>query len=374
MATGIAEYYGFERWSDLPRAKAARPLPPGARSDSDILYARKDERSLPSAARRLASLDRPLPILVWRIMPGGAGALSFEIHAVGIPTAIGESLLIVVATAILKEAGIGNRSLTLSNMGGPESSARFLRDVGTYLRKHLDSIAAPLRPRAAVDPLGTLVQLIERGHPGISRAPAPMDYLTEEERRRFWDVLEYIEMVGLPYELSGSIIGSRDCWAHTLFEITGEDSATGERLPLAFGGRYDPLMSRFARRPLPAAVVSIPLEVRGSSALKERHPGMRSMYFAHLGPEARRRALPLLETLRNNGIPVYHSLWHERIGEQMTAASSLATPFILIMGHKEAVEGTVLVREVATNSQEAVPMSELPGYLKRKRVGVLAKA
>jgi hypothetical protein len=54
-----------------------------------------------------------------------------------------------------------------------------------------------------------------------------MDYLTEEERRRFWDVLEYIEMMEIPYELSGSIIGSRDCWAHTLFEIMGEDSRIG---------------------------------------------------------------------------------------------------------------------------------------------------
>ena len=371
-AAAIAEYYGFEHFNALPKGKAAsRALPPGARPDSDILFARRDERMLPSAARRLASVDRPLPILAWRTtsQSGSQGGVAFELHAVGIPSAIAEALLIVVANAILKKAAVESRALVLSNMGGSESSARYARDVGTYLRKHIESIALPLRPRAATDPLGTLVQLIERGHPGISRAPQSMDYLTEDERRRFWDVLEYIEMSGLPYELSGSILGSRDCWAHTLFEITGQDSATQQRETLAFGGRYDPLMSRFARRTLPAAVVTITVETRGPSTIKERHLGVRSMYLAHLGGEARRKALPLLESLRQHGIPVYHSLWHERIGEQMASAAALATPFILIMGHKEAVEGTVLVREVATNSQEAVPLPELPSYLKRKHVG-----
>src|SRR3989344_5550419 len=374
-ATEIAEYYGFEHFQDLTKQKRARPpLPPGARGDDDILFARRDEKTMPSAARRLAHAGTGGAVLAWRTigLPSGTG-IAFELHAAGIPTSIAEALLMATANAITKETGIQNRSLVLNNMGGPESSARFVRDVGTYLRKHLESIATSLRPRAATDPLGTLVQLIERGHPGVSRAPQPMDYLTEEERRRFWDFLEYIEMIGLPYELSGQILGSRDCWSHALFEIMGEDAGGGDRSSVSFGGRYDPLMSRMARSPMAAAMVSIPVETRGSSALRRKHGGVRSVYFAHLGPEARRRALPLLEILRQQSIPVYHSLWHERIGEQMASAANLATPYILVMGHKEAVEGTVLVREVATNSQEAIPQTELAGYLKRKRVGVTLK-
>lgn len=376
-AAEIAEYYGFEYFHDLTRQKGdRRPLPPGARSDTDIVFARRDEKTMPSAARRLAASSMASgAILAWRTvaLPAGGG-IGFELHAAGIPSSIAEAILMAAANAIAKEAGIQNRSLVLNNMGGAESSARFVRDVGAYLRKHIESIATSLRPRAVSDPLGTLVQLIERGHPGVSRSPQPMDYLTEEERRRFWDLLEYIEMIGLPYELSGQILGSRDCWSHALFEIMGEDpGGSSERRSVSFGGRYDPLMSRMARFPMPAAMVSIHVETRGSSSLRRTHRGVRSVYFAHLGPDARRRALPLLETLRQNAIPVYHSLWHERIGEQMAAASQLATPYVLVMGHKEAMEGTVLVREVATNSQEAIPQAELAGYLKRKRVGMTVK-
>ena len=59
------------------------------------------------------------------------------------------------------------------------------------------------------------------------------------------------------------------------------------------------------------------------------------------------------------------------IGEQMAEARAFAVPYVLIMGHKEATEGTVLVREVATNSQDAIPLPELINYLKRHRVVAL---
>lgn len=195
-----------------------------------------------------------------------------------------------------------------------------------------------------------------------------MEYLTEDERQRFWELLEYLEIFGLPYELNTQILGSRDCWMHALYEIVSVDAASGLRSVVAFGGRYDTLMSRFARTPYPAAMIAIQCEVRGATKVKQQVRGIPAMYFAHLGPEARRKALPTLERLREAGIPVYHGLWHERIGDQIAAARTYATPYILIMGHKEAVEGTMLVREVATNSQEAVPLPELANYLKRHRL------
>ena len=66
---------------------------------------------------------------------------------------------------------------------------------------------------------------------------------------------------------------------------------------------------------------------------------------------------------------MHQGIWYERVAEQMAAARTLAVPYIIIMGHKEAMEGTVLVREVATNSQDAIPLPELSNYLKRRRIG-----
>ena len=387
-AIAVAEYYGFTALEESTPPRETRSAETlrqfTKKNEPEIMFARHEERQLAVAARRCAIRARgsDSAMLTWRTSSSskkdrtGMPTLSLELHVVGNASAITEALLIIVTDAIAQEAGIERRVLSINNIGSLESSNRFVRDVGAYLRKHIESISPTLRPRAATDPLGTLIQLIERGHPGIARAPQAMEYLTEEERRRFWEILEYLEAFGIPYELSPHVLGSRDCWAHSLFEISTIDAETGARIPLAFGGRYDPLASRFARGHLPSAMISITCELRGRipaqsgpRARRER-PARPAIYFAHLGAEARRRSLSIIEVLRKEGIPVHQGLLFDRIGEQMNIARQRAVPYILIMGHKEAVEGTILVREVATNSQEAVPLSELTNYLKRHHIDI----
>src|SRR3989338_1047617 len=388
-AIRIAEYYGFSPLDEMPRAGVSaegiprRAILPLSKVESEVSFARRDERTLLSSARKcLACMPSHVAgqhegaLLAWRTLGSTTGipTVSLELHILGPSSAIAETLLIIVANAIAEEAGIKERALFINNIGSSDSSNRFVRDVGLYLRKHIESISPTLRPRAATDPLGALVQLIERGHPATPRAPQAMEYLTEDERRKFWEILEYLETFGLPYELNPHILRSRDCWSHSLFEISTMDAETGARMAIAFGGRYDPLVSRFARTPASATMISITCEVHGKTRFKRevkapQGEAQPAIYFAHLGGEARRRALSLLEGLRQANIPVHQGLWHDRIGEQMAAARRLAVPYILIMGHKEAVEGTILVREVATNSQDAIPLPELSNYLKRRRIG-----
>jgi histidyl-tRNA synthetase len=374
-AVRTAEYYGFASL-DTALARGKHPLP--ASKMENILIARKDEKPLMQSAKLCLSTNRgvgEIPLL-WRVVknqPGTRGplaSLTLELHVVGAPAAIAEALLITVVNAVADEIGVPNRSLAINSIGSLESSNRFVRDVGHFLRKHIDSIAPALRPRAAQDPLGTLIQLFEKGHPAMPRAPQSVEYLTEEERRRFWDLLEYLEMSGIPYELQSGVLGSRDFWSHTLFEVTTTDPETNSRVAFASGGRYDPLATRLMGAHATAAVATITCEVRGKSAVPPIRKISPALYFAHLGAEARRRALPILETLRREGIAVEQSLMYERLQEQMERAKGMKVSHLLIMGHKEAMEGTVLVREVATNSQEAISIPDLPGYLRRQKVRV----
>lgn len=371
-ALSIARYYGFTPLEDAPKsAELKRPIPTIDEIENAISFARRDEKGLSSVARKSPLLARgPGGILGWRIVQSqnAVPSVSLELHVIGHPTAMAEALLLVVASAIADTAGITERTLAINNIGATESAGRYAREVGTYLRKHLESIAPSLRPRVAQDPIGALVQLIEKGHPSITRAPQATEYLSEEERRRFWEFLEYLEVSGLPYELSGHVLGSRDVWSHALYELSTTDAETGARLPFAFGGRYDPLASRFAKRPESAAMIAISMESRGATKPREASAGAPSIFFAHIGTESRRKALSVLEKLRRNDILVHQSLTYDRLGDQMLQARQLAVPFILIMGHKEAVENAIMVREVATNSQETIPLEDLTGYLRRRRL------
>jgi histidyl-tRNA synthetase len=377
-AVQIAEYYGFIPVEEALSAAQQAPRTKKTSSTAakvSFAFIRKDERTLLPLVRRFATFAPQgiQPFLAWRTV-AGTGAIpvvTFELHVVGASNPIAEAMLMVVTDAIAAEAGITQRFLSLNNVGTSESNGRFTRDVGTFLRKHLETITPSLRPRVASDPLGTLMQLIERGHPIVPRAPQSMEYLTEEERRRFWDLLEYVEMSGLTYELSPHVLGSRDFWSQSLFEVLAQDPESTGRIRIAFGGRYDPIASRFARRPLPAVMMSIACEVLGSVDISHPSPYAPRIYFAQLGPEARRRALPTIELLRKAGIPIHQRIYHESIGEQMAYATKMSTPYLIIMGHKEVIEDSVLVRDVSSNSQHTVPVGDLVSYLKRRKIGTI---
>lgn len=373
-AVRVAQFYGFIPFDTAPHGEKGAVSSRTNKLDTrDVAFVRRDERMLVSAVKTCAAKglgDSRKPSLLWRMMPGDKGtATSIELHAVGIPDAIAEGLLIGVADAIAADVGIEKRVVHINSIGSVDSSARFVRDLATYLRKYSEDMPQQLRLRIAEEPIAVALALAEKSHPMLGRAPVSMDYLNEEERRHFWDVLEYLELADTYYELNPLVLGSRDCWAHTLFEISRVDTETGTRTPFARGGRYDSLCARCVGAGAAAVSVSIVLDAKAPTKMKSRHQ-QPVIYFAHLGKEAKRRAIPALELLRRASIPVHQSLMHEQIGPQMVAAKKLGVPWLLVMGHKEAVEGTMLVRDVRMNAQEEVLLSELPGYLKRRRIGV----
>src|SRR5580704_2652059 len=167
-AIRVAEYYGFVPLEDAMRMAAQnnqKRMPANPKADAEISYARREERALTSIARRAASCVRGGrdTSLFWRITNGSSAmpSMSLELHVVGVSGAIAEALLLVVGSAIAEDAGLAQsrRMLSINNIGSFESSNRYVRDVAAYLRKHIESISPTLRPRAATDPLGTLVQL-----------------------------------------------------------------------------------------------------------------------------------------------------------------------------------------------------------------------
>jgi len=354
-----------------------------------VRFVRREERRLVSAIRTCALRglgDRRMPAFLFKITPGekGSNQVVLELHVFGMKTAAAEALLITVADAIGGDLGIENRLIHINSIGAGESAERYLRELSAFLRKQSDSLSVAQRDRLQEDPLGTLLSMRGgKAHASIARAPSSMDYLSEEERRHFWDVLEYLELAGKLYELSPGVVGSHDCWSHTLFEMSypgvvetsdapaqaGEPVVVPARVPFALGGRYDALAARSLGPAAAAAHVAITFGLKTPAMPHIRKTRSKpAAYLAHLGLEAKRRSIPILELLRAAEIPVYHSLAYDQIGPQMAIVKKLNIPWLLLMGHKEALANEVAVRNIRTNAQDSVPIDELAAYLHRKHV------
>jgi histidyl-tRNA synthetase len=87
--------------------------------------------------------------------------------------------------------------------------------------------------------------------------------------------------------------------------------------------------------------------------------------FVQLGLESKLISLEVIEKLRQVKIPLYLSLAKDRLGAQVSSVERYHTPYVIVMGKKEAVDRTAIVRETETHCQNIVPIDDLPAYMKK---------
>ncbi len=86
------------------------------------------------------------------------------------------------------------------------------------------------------------------------------------------------------------------------------------------------------------------------------------IYFAQLGLRAKLQGLAVIDMLRIAQIPVLQSFDANRFSSQLAAAAELGVSHLLIMGQREALDGTVIVRSTRNSAQHIIPVAEVPKF------------
>ena len=89
------------------------------------------------------------------------------------------------------------------------------------------------------------------------------------------------------------------------------------------------------------------------------------VFFIQLSFEAKLRSFEVIEILRKAKIPVMHSLSRDSLSAQLAMAERTKTPYAILLGQKEALDGTVIVRNMDTRSQDTIKIDKLAEYLKK---------
>jgi histidyl-tRNA synthetase len=93
-------------------------------------------------------------------------------------------------------------------------------------------------------------------------------------------------------------------------------------------------------------------------------PHAPKIYFVQLGTRAKLQGLTVVDMLREARIPVSQSFDSTHLSPQLVAAKELGVSHMLIMGQREALDGTIIVRSTTNSSQTIVALSQLPRFLK----------
>ena len=294
----------------------------------------------------------------------------FDADALGSERSIMDALIIKTCMSILEEAGAENLSVDINSIGDKECRSGYIRELTSYYRKHINQLPAVDRERLKINPLRILDSKEEKTIIINEQAPDSVSFLCPSCKKHFKEVLEYLEEMNIQYSLNKNLVRGLSYYTRTVFEVMEQTNIEdGAPMALAGGGRYDYLARQIgSKKDVPGVGFSIGVDrIVASPWYKKLAPRILKkpkIYFIQLGSEAKLRSLNVIEILRKAHIPIAQSLSKDSLGSQLAIAEKLSIPYALIFGVKEALDNSVIVRDMGSRSQDTVKLGKLLEYLK----------
>lgn len=293
----------------------------------------------------------------------------FGLEIIGSEKAVLDAIAIQTGYQILKETG-KEITVKINTLGDAEVRTEYLKILKSYYKKNKKRLSEKDLERLESNPL----RILDSKHPETIEvnedAPTLISTLNSISKKHFKSVLEYLDAAHIPYEIDNALVRGLDYYTHTVFEYITYDSDGGTSLALGGGGRYDGLAKVMGHtKDVPAVGLALGvdrvIEISEPGSFNPKIRKKPKFFFIQLGYEAKSKAFDIIEILRKKNYPIKHSLSKNNLGKQLGTAETLGVPYALIFGQKEAIDGTVIVRDMKTREQDTVAIADLADHLKK---------
>jgi len=296
--------------------------------------------------------------------------VNFEVF--GEESPVIDAQIIQIFYNILKELKFKNLIIEVNSIGDSQCRPYYKKLLVSYFRSRESSLCSDCRRRLRYNPLRVLDCKEEKCQPVKAQAPQIVDHLCEECKSHFKEVLEFLDELELPYRLNPYLVRGLDYYTKTVFEIFEETEESQKQDALVGGGRYDALVKLLGGKDTPACGGAAGVE-RLVLAMKERAKkdgvqslSTKSIFLAQLGELAKRKSLKLFEEFRKAKIPVAESFGKDSLKTQLRTADRVGARYALILGQKEALEGTIIIRDMKTGKQETVKTDKVVREIQKR--------
>ncbi len=279
--------------------------------------------------------------------------------------------LISVGHHLLSDMGLETVAL-INSIGCRDCRPDYIIALKEYYKGHRKNLCEDCKGRITKNPL-RLLDCKEEACRAIGEdAPQSVDNLCDGCRDHFMKVLEYLDEGDITYHLQPRLVRGLDYYSQTTFEfILKADQEEMSPAALLGGGRYDYLIEELGGPPeTPAVGMAMGIE-RVILAIKDSNVDVSpaptpDVFLAQIGETARKRALKLFEELRKAGISTGSNISKNRLSDQLSLANKAHAKITLILGQKEMIDNTIIIRDMESGSQEAIMQSKLIDTLKKQ--------
>jgi histidyl-tRNA synthetase len=407
-AVGLAGYYGFQK-IDTPILERVDLYERSTGKDTDIvskeMYSFADKSGDKVALRPEATpglvrayiehgmfnLPQPVKMLfvgpLFRHEKPQSGRYrqhtQFDVEMFGEESPVADAQIVHLAYSFFSELQI-NIQVQINSIGCPECRQEYIKKLSEYYKERgkRSKLCNDCRRRFTKNPLRLLDCKEESCQEIRAEAPQIVDYLCDSCREHFIKVLEYLDDLEIAYNLNPFLVRGLDYYNRTVFEIVAINEETREeedgekedeqsrQTALGGGGRYDNLVEKMGGRPTPACGFGIGLE-RVILRIKEMNIPLKEdeknhIFLAQLGEQSKRKMMVLFEEMRRAGYRVRQAFTKDGLKPQLEEANRMGAKYCLILGQKELLDGTIIIRDMESGTQEVIDYKKIYSELNKR--------
>jgi len=277
--------------------------------------------------------------------------------------------LILLVRALWRELGFvegRHVALEINCLGQPEERSAHRAALIAHFEAHAGLLDDEAQRRLHSNPL----RILDTKNPAmagvVESAPTLMDFLGPESLAHFNGLRALLDGAGLAYAVNPRLVRGLDYYGLTVFEWTSP--LLGAQATVCGGGRYDRLIETLGGKPAPGIGFGMGLErlmLMLDAAGITAPLSAPDAYAIVPDPQSLVRVLPVLATLRGEGVSVLMNAGGGSLKTQFKRADASGAAFALIFGADELAAGAVAVKQLrgdGAGAQSTRALADVSGW------------
>ena len=290
----------------------------------------------------------------------------FGCEAYGSNDARVDAEIISIPYHLFETLGLEGVKVRINTLGDNESRENYKKALVDYLKPHIDSLCEDCKERFNKNPLRILDCKVDKDNEILKNIPKTIDYLNEESKTFFDEVLSYLDSLEICYEVDPKTIRGLDYYTHTVFEIEANIKDFGAQNVLCAGGRYNNLVENLGGPATPAVGFGLGSE-RLLLALEHENIdiALTKSVDVYVIPMTLDKtfSFSLVYLLRTLGLSVETDYLNRKLANNFKYAEKINAKYTVVIGEDEIEKEYFTVKNMKTREEEKVSKNEFLKYI-----------
>jgi len=293
----------------------------------------------------------------------------FGLEAIGSQSPLIDAEIILASLEIYEKIGLTDLKLVMNSVGCRKCRPNYLEALKEYFKDRKELLCSDCRERYDKNPLRILDCKKKQCQIEIKNSPTIFDYLCEDCREHFQKLKEFLDSIGVVYQVNPLLVRGLDYYTKTAFEIISGE--LGSQNAIGGGGRYDYLVEELGGKHTPAVGFAAGIERMIVTLQKQgvKIPSWEGLkvFVATVSTEDYSSALKIVKQIRENGVSTEMDFLDKSLKAQLRLANKLNVSYVLIVGQEELKEQKVTIKNMSNGQQEKVAISKMLSYIKQDK-------